>query len=491
MQSSAIAPPEGVLKKSIQSGKWLSLGYVIQKCLGLVSFFILARLLKPEDFGIMGLVILLPRFLDATADTGFASALIQKEGDIKKFLNPLWTIHVLKGLAIFVVVLAVGPWLAGFLHGEQAILAISLGGIFMLILNLGNIGENYLFKELDFKKIFIRNLVREIAYIIVSIAGALLWPSYWVLFFAQLAYYLTQTIITYFLHPYRPRLSFNLNILRELFHYSKWIVGQSWLDQLYGLLESTSVARLTTLSSLGLYSKAKSMAAVAPGFLGPMLNQISFSAFAKIQTDKQKITDGFLKNLDIIGFFLIPICLLTLFVGNKLVTIVLGTPWLPMASALSIFLFYFFLGNINDLVLALSNALGKPRAQTGFTIVKICTTASLIIPATVRWGINGAAGALLVGMLPVFCLNLRSLTQLTLIKYRDMLAKIITPLLLSLIICLPYLFWGKTLLSLSTLHFCMLLIGQGIAYLTGIWLAFRLFNTGPFATLLIIAKNIR
>ena len=78
---------EGVLKKSIESGKWMTLGYIFQKIIGLFSFLILARLLAPADFGVIAIVLLLPKFLQSTTETGLTSAVIQKGGDIKKYLN--------------------------------------------------------------------------------------------------------------------------------------------------------------------------------------------------------------------------------------------------------------------------------------------------------------------------------------------------------------------------------------------------------------------
>ena len=118
--SEAETPGSGVLQKSITSGKWLTAGYIIQRGISLVSFFILARLLTTADFGIVAYVLLVPKFLQATTETGFSSAAIQKDGDIKRYLNPIWTVGVIKGFVIALLIFAIGPLIARWLNVEGA-----------------------------------------------------------------------------------------------------------------------------------------------------------------------------------------------------------------------------------------------------------------------------------------------------------------------------------------------------------------------------------
>lgn len=482
----------GVLKKSITSGKWLALGYALQKGIGFVSFLILARLLSPAEFGLMALVLLVPKFVETTTDTGFATAVIQRAGDVRHYLNPIWTIGVLKALLIALLTFIFGPLIARFLHAETATLAIKLGGLFIVIINLSNIGETYLLRELNFKNIVIRNILKDVAYVLIAVTTALFFSrSYWALFVGTMAAYATQTISTYFLHPYRPRLSSEFSRLKDLIHYSKWIMGQSWLGQLYGFMETAIVARLTSIAAVGLYGKAKGMAAVAPGFLGPMIRMISFPAYTQIQTNKEKLKDGWRKSLQVIFFFLVPVTILILFAGGKIILILLGQNWLGMTNALRVLLVFFFLGTVNDVAQPLFNAIGQPDKQVKFDLVKIILTLSLIIPLTLNFGIVGTAVALLLGVIPVVILNLHYLVRLTDGRYRDILHTILVPLLISLVLLLPATLYKQPILNLATPALIALLALAGLLYLILIYLVGASWNQGPYKTLRVILSHVK
>ena len=442
---------EGVLSKSIKGGKWLTIGYTIQKLLSLASFIVLARFLRPADFGVMAIILAIPKFLESATDTGFGSSIIQKEGEITRYLNPIWTIGVIKSIIIMALVFISGPYIANFFQTEVAVLAIQLGGVFIVIQNLFNIGETFLFKEMDFKKIIIRNVLRDIVYILVGISIALFWKSYWALFFATIASYATQTISTYFLHPYRPRLSLSFGKLKDLFNYSKWIIGQTWITQLYGLMETSILARLTNITSLGLYTKAKNMAAIAPGFIGPTIQTISFPAYSKIQKDTEKINEGLIKSMQIVSFLLIPATSLILLAGGKIILIILGQDWLGMTNILRVMLIFFFIAVINDILYSLFNAIGYPDKQVKVNLIKIIITLPLLIYFTSKFGAIGASFALLVGIVPITALNLLNVARLTKARVRDILGTIIIPLVASIILVIPALIYKDYVLQLPAI----------------------------------------
>lgn len=482
-------PKEGVLGRSIRSGQWLSIGYIIQKAMGLVSFIILARLLKPSDFGIMAIVLVLPKFIESATDTGFSAAIIQKEGDIKPYLNPIWTIGIMKSLLILVITFVSGPYVASYFQSETVTLAIQLGGIFIVIQNLSNIGETYLFKELDFKKIVIRNVLKDFAYIVTGICFVLIWPSYWALFFATVASYITQTVSTYFLQTYRPKLSFKFQGLKSLVRYSKWVIGQGWIDRLYGFFETSIVARLTNINSLGLFSKAKNMASVIPGFIGPTIRMVSFPAYSKIQENTEKINEGLIKSLQVMCFLLVPTTTLLILAADQIILILLNKNWIEMTPILQIMLIYYFFGSINDALGSIFNAVGKPEKQVKIDSFKMILTIPLIYFLTIKYGIIGASLALAVSILPVAILNIYSIIRLTKVRLLDIMGTIVTPLGSTIIIAIPAIIYKKYILQMPLTILLPLLTLEVIIYLAIIYFTDRFWGRGPFKTIMLIIKH--
>lgn len=481
---------EGVLHKSIHGGMWLTAGYVVQKCIGLGSFFILARLLTPAEFGTMAIILIAPKFLESVTDTGFGTALIQKTEHIEQYLNPTWTLRLLKAIVLALLIAAFSPLIAPFFNSETALLAIALSGVFIVIQGFSNIGETYFFKNMDFKKLFWRNVIRESAFVAAALVAITVTRSYWALFAANLAAYAAQASSTYILSSYRPRLSFAFRPLLELVPYSKWIVGQRFLMQAYILLENATVARLTSASAVGLYSKAKSLGALIPVFLSSTLCIVSFPAYAKLQEEKDKVTDGFAKSMDVLFFFTVPVLALIFAGGGKLIAILLGENWLPMLPALQLLTLFFALNSINELAASVFNATGSPKKQTSHSAVRFLATALTIIPLTTAYGIVGAACSLLIGGAVLFVLNFWSLRRMSLVSAATLVRTLSLPLILSLVLWGTVTLWRESIIGLGVAPFIALVLLGAAAYLLITYLVGRWCNVGPYRTLRLIATSI-
>ncbi len=247
-------PTVGTLKRSIQGGSWIFLNTIIQKVITFFSFLILARLLTPEDFGIMAIIFIVPNFLDTVTSLSFESSLIQKEEDIYRYLNTIWTFNVLKALFLFGTIALAAPLIADFFNIPHAINAIRLSGLFPLTTGLVNVAQIFFWKEIDFKKFFFRDMAAICAYAITAIILARHDHSFWPLFWGNIAQYTVATGMTYVLHAFRPKFSFQAVHLRELFPYTKWIYGQNLLNRFFYTLQNSLIAKMTSPAGLGIFN---------------------------------------------------------------------------------------------------------------------------------------------------------------------------------------------------------------------------------------------
>ncbi len=482
--------PEGVLQKSIRAGKWLTIDYIVQKAVAILPFFILARILSPGQFGIASIILLVPRFLQTTSEHGLATAAIQKGGNVEKYLNAIWTVNVLRGILISILIFITGPVIAQFYHLESYTWLIRLGGIFILIRQCTNIGEIWFTKDLDFKKIFIRNTARAIVYAVVTIIAAYTIRSYLALVIGNLALYLTEMIASYVLHPYRPKLSFKFGVLKELTAYSKWAMGQVLGDQAYGFMESSIIARTTNISVVGLYSKAKNLASIGPGFISSIISMIALPAFARIKDAPEKIVDGLKKSLDLLFVVTLPIILFIQVAGGKLILVVLGTPWLPITFALRVLLIYFTVSYMTDICLKLLSGIGYPDKKVKLDAIKIILSLILLLYLTPRYGINGAALAIFLGFIPTFFFTLYYLKSLTRITYWNILIRICFPLFLAGGLMAPLAIFKDTLMQQSLTVLIILTVLYFLIYSAVIYIVGKKFHRGPYMTIQLILKTL-
>lgn len=466
-------------------------GYAIQKLLNIAAFVILARFLTPTEFGIMALVLVLPKFIESISDTGLGAAVINYRGDIHRFLNSVWTIHILKSVVIALLIWVAGPYIAKFYHAESARLAISLGGIFIVILNASNIGEAYLLRDLAFHKITIRDTARDIAYITGALVSVYWLPSYWALFIGTLCSYLTQALSTYILHPYRPRLSFTWAPLKELTTYGSHIAGQNIFQKLYAFIEVTVVNTFTDANALGLFTRAKSAASIAPGFVGSMIRRISFPAYSRLKDDLDKVNEGVKKSLDMITFFLAPITIFMIIFSQKIILFLLGAEWVGMVPLFQLFLLYFFISSINDITQPITNALERPGLQTILEAIRLVIVTLCIIPLTRSWDTLGATLAITITSIPLTILAIYWLHKLTHIKYRVIVQALSVPLGMATLVSLPLLYWHEWISQQPMYIFLGIVSGAGVAYLIGIYCLGIWRTYGPYPTILLVLKHWR
>ena len=232
-------------------------------------------------------------------------------------------------------------------------------------------------------------------------------------------------------------------------------------------------------------------ASVAPGFLSSVITMVSFSAYAKIKDTTEKVQDGLLKSFDLLYAVVIPVVFLVMAAGGKLILIFLGEAWLPMTNAFRVLLIFFVVHTIIDMAYALFNGIGHPDKKVKYETVKIPLTIILIYLLTARYGIDGAALAMLLGAVPILLISLRDLKRLTRTDYATMLAPIGIPLLLSALLFAPVVVFKDAILARGTVLVIFLSLALGLAYVVLIYLIGRRWNMGPYKTLALIWQHIR
>ena len=425
------------------------------------------------------------------SETGFVTAGIQRGGDITKYLNPLWTINLIRAIAIALIVFFAGPYIAKFYHAENLVLPIRFGGVFVLLYQLENIGQAFFSQNLDFQKIFIRNLIKTCVYAVVTVAAAMIWRSYLALFVGTIALYASEMISTYFLHPFRPRLSFAFRELKELTRYSKWVSGQIILDRTYGFLENSIIARSTNPHHMGLYTKAKTIGGIGPGFLSSAITMVSFVAYAKLKDEPEKIRDGLRKTFDVIFAFMIPAVALILIGGGKIILVFMGEAWLPMLGALRVFIIYFVLQSIVEISYRLFAGIGFPDKKVKLDTVKLLLTIGLLLFLTPRYVATGSALALLLGIVPTYVLSTHSLVRLTIATYADIYSRLIVPLLVTITLSIPVIILKPAIVALPPLLILLIASGIGSIYYSILYLLWRYAKLGPYPTAQLIIWYLR
>ena len=313
-----------------KGGFWVFALRITKQIFYIIRLIILARILAPADFGLLGIAMLTMMTLETFSQTGFQAALIQKKEDINAYLNSAWTVGILRGFILFIILYFIAPYVAAFFNSPQAKPIIQVIGFAILINAFTNIGVVYFQKELEFKKQFIYQFSGTLADFVIAVSAALLLRSVWALVFGLLAGNAARLVVSYFIHPYKPHISFDIVKLKELFGFGKWVLGSSILIFLITQGDDIFVGKLLGTTMLGFYQLAYKISNTPATEITHVISGVTFPAYSKLQDDIPRLREAYLKVLQLTAFLSFPLAGLIFVLAPDFTKIFLGEKWLPM-----------------------------------------------------------------------------------------------------------------------------------------------------------------
>lgn len=410
-------PGDTLSQRVVRGGFWVFTLNVTNRLFQIVRTIVLARVLAPSDFGLMGIALLAMSTLDTFSRTGFQSALIQRKGNTEGYLDTAWTVSALRGVFLFVVLYLAAPYVALFFDTPAATPIMRVMGISMLLKGLTNIGVVYFRKELEFNKQFVYQLSGTIADWAVAVTAALLLRSVWALAFGLLAGDLVRLVISYGIHPYRPKVEFEPGRVSSLFSYGRWILLSNILIFVGGHGDDVAVGRVIGASALGLYQMAYRISQLAVTETTYVIARTAFPAYSKLQDESATLRRAYFRIASFSAILSMPLAAGIAMLGTDFTEIFLGEEWLPMAPALIMLAIAALVKSIVSTGTPLFLGSGNPKFEFQVQLVRALTIVALVFPFSTKWGISGAGFAVVLSslsMLTVFYLNTKNQLRLTL-----------------------------------------------------------------------------
>lgn len=427
---------------------WVFSLNIITRLLDLFRLLILARILVPEDFGLLGIAVLMIGTLDFFTQTGFDVALIQKKVAIAPYLDVAWTISVLRGVALFATAYMIAPYVAIFFGAPTAALILQVISLSLLLHAFKNSGIIYFRKELEFKKQVFFELTGTLVSFVVAIAFALTLKNVWALALSVLAGSATSVIMSYVVHPYRPHLHLDFGKSRELFRFGKWFWSANASVFLSTNIDNMFVGRLLGPTSLGFYQTGFTIANMPATEVSHVLSQVTMPVYSKLQGDISKLKEAYLKVTQLDTFFSFLAAGLIFTLAADFTKIFLGDKWMPMVPAITVLVFAGLVYSIASTTAPIFYAVGEPKIDAKGSVVRLFTLIALIYPFTVWWGIVGTSFAVFTSVFIltiVFCFKCIQIIKCEIRRF----AKIIVLPLANLIVLISSLSILKNVININ------------------------------------------
>ena len=459
-----------VKHKIMRSGLWLGIGSMLLRFMELIRSVILARLLLPEVFGLMGILHLLRQGIQQFTMMGFGDAIIYRDTKIDECVNTAWILNIIRGLLLFVLLYFLSPVISSF-YGEDILdIGIKVLAIVFIFDGFSNTYMVLYRKNIDFKKIAILNLVTGFLGIIIVIILAYYLRSVWALLFGVLFSSFVKMLLSYHIAEKTPKFFFDKDLAWEMFHYSKYLTGAGILVFLITRLDDGLVGKLLGMTELGYYINAYFFANLPATHITAVMGPLIFPSYAYYSQNQEKMNQLFLRVFKVISVITIPAAFGVLALSDEIASVLLGEIWLPMVPALKILVFFGLFRALGGCTGPLFKAMGKPKILFWVLFWKLIIIVAIIYPLTVNYGIIGAAIAVTIPMTLEQFYLWALIKRLTGISIKSMFSQIAKPFALALTMYASIMIM-KTVLPLTSisLFFLYVLFGM-LIYALGIFI---------------------
>ncbi|MFH1634925.1 MAG: lipopolysaccharide biosynthesis protein, partial [Chloroflexota bacterium] len=325
------------LSRKVSKGAlWVTAASISARALNLVSAIILARLLAPEDFGLMAIAMAIIAFSQGTTQTGFESALIQKQEKPEDFLDTAWTFELARYLILFLIIFLAAPLFASFFKEPRAVAILRVISLSLVFQGLRNIGVVYFRKNLDFHKQFVLEIVPVMANICVVIPLAFSLRNVWALVWASLTTSFATCCISYVMHQYRPRLDFNIKRAKNLFNFGKWILGASIIVMIRDQGMTMFVGKFLGIPILGFFNRAGVFSTMIFQQISEIVWKVGYPAYSQLQQHPERFKQAYLKTLRLLTFIGIPMAGGLFVLSYDFVHLFLTDKWLPVVPLMQL-----------------------------------------------------------------------------------------------------------------------------------------------------------
>lgn len=386
------------LKRQVASGFfWVALAQMTSRLLSFVTTLILARLLSPSAFGLVGTALLAIAALQYFQDIGFDAALIYRRDEIEDASHTAFWMVLASSLVIFLLTEAAAPAIARLFRQPEVTPVLRVLALAIPISSFGRVPYILLNRELDFRRRLLPELAASVlgngTAIFLALRGSGVWSLVWG---QQLLRVILATGLVWFFTTWRPRLRFSTRLARELFGYGKHIVSSQTLIFLITNVDNAVVARYAGQAALGLYSFAYNISNTPATQITSIISQVMFPTFAKLSGNAAETRARYYLTLArYVTWITVPVAFATIFFAPEFILGLYGTEWAGAVLPLQLLAVYGLIRSVAANMGSVFRAMGKPHWLTAIAAWRLAIMLLTLYPAVRFWGIVGV-GALSV-----------------------------------------------------------------------------------------------
>lgn len=385
---------DGLKHKATAGVFWITAQRFSNMLVSFVAGIILARLLSPEDYGLIGMLSIFMLIAGTFIDGGFGFAIIQKKRPTQEDYSTVFFWNLGLAVILYVVLYVSSPAIASFYHVPLLAKVLRVQGVVLIINALRAVHENMLNKQFRFKKLAITSVASSVISLILTIWLAYKGAGVWALVAQNLILQTIPMVVYWLTNKWIPDLVFSLKSFKELFSFGFYMLMNALMVTVVNNIQGLFIGRLYNPALMGYYSKAHSTETLASTTISQVVTQVSFPLYSELQDQMEKLRAVIKRLTTTMAFICFPMLFVLILVAKPLFELLYSAKWLecvPYFQLLCIAGLAVSLASINTQPIA---AIGKSKVMFYWGMVKQFVGIVLIVGGLLAAGIWG----MLVGM---------------------------------------------------------------------------------------------
>lgn len=450
-------------KKTTNGLLWSSVERFSNQGVQFLFSIILARLLAPEDYGIVAMVVIFFAIAQTFVDSGFSSAIVRKKDRTESDLSTCFYFNIFVGLGFYILLFLCSPFIADFYNQPILSPIVKISGLTVLINSLCIVQQAQFTIRIDFKTQAKVTLTSTVISGILGILLAYLGYGVWALVWQGVTGSFVRMILFWILSKWRPRESFSKDSFHYLFGYGSKLLASGLLDTTYNNIYPIVIGKFYSPAQLGNFSRAQGWASLPSSNITGVLQRVTFPVLTEMQDDDERLATNYRKLLRMSAFIVFPLMMLMAAIASPLIRVVITAKWDACVPYLQIICFAMMWYPIHAINLNLLQVKGRSDLFLRLEIIKKVVGVSVMC-VTIPLGVTAMCFGMVFSSMIALFINTYYTGKLINVGYLTQMKDLLPIILISLLVsaCAYASTW---LFSTEWIKLFMAVVIGGIMYL--------------------------
>ena len=334
-----MTPDQSLKKKAVNGVLWRIGEQGANQIIQLGLSMILARLIMPDQYGMIAMLAVFTAVADVFVNSGFSSALMRKNNRTQEDCSTVYWYNIIVSLVCYIILFVGAPLVAKFYGMPQLCSILRVTSLCIVISSFVGVHGTLLTIEMDFKAMTKFKILALIISGIVGVCMAYMGFEVWALVAQMLTFTFIGSVCLWYKVRWRPSFVFSRESLREFFGFGSKLLASSLLDTIYNNIYSIVIGKVYKASDLAFYNRGSAITQITSSLPTGILQSVTYPTLCKLQDNDEALKNGYRRTLKLAAFVIFPLCLGAGAVAYPLINVMFTKTWIYAATLLSILAF--------------------------------------------------------------------------------------------------------------------------------------------------------